>query len=169
MITWQSVPAPSVQIESNGRVSFSAVELRVWNAAGLLAFACFVAAGAVLVLSESGWVALAVGLGGVVTLVVRRRAVRVVVVEPAGGPGASARLESRLLGLVLRREVLPPGTRCVVETPDDEGADYGLGVPRLSLRAGDVEVGWFSETASMDLKALEAFAAEVNARLPRSS
>ncbi len=161
------LPIPSLHVDPNGRASFSAVQLRVWNAAGLLALACVVAAGAALALAESGWVALAVGLGGVATLVVRRRAVRVVVIEPPGGPGPSARLESRLMGLVLRRDALPPGTRCIVESPDDAWADYGMGVPRLSLQAGGAEVGWFCESASMDMAALEAFAAEIDARLPR--
>ncbi len=131
---------------------------------GLAAFAGFVA-GVALAFVASGWSALAAFALGALMLVARRRVLRVVVVEPA----QAARLELRVLGLVLSRTPLPPGARCIVEYPNDDSADYGMGVARLSLRGGAEQLACFCEAPGMAPEALDAFADAVNARLSGAS
>jgi hypothetical protein len=154
----RTVPVPVVRLRPDGVEEFRAVDFGAWNGLGLAGVALWMAAAVLVWRSAPWWAPVGLGLVGLLLLWLRTHVMRVVLVE-----GGVARFEVRVVGRPVRVRLLPAGTRCVFDVPDDDSQDYGMGTPRLELRApGDVVILF----AEHHTARLGEFAAELNARLP---
>lgn len=152
---------PVVHLRPDGVEEFHAVDFGAWNGLALAAVALWMTAAVLVWRSAPWWAPVGLGLVGLLLLWLRTQVMRVVLVQ-----GGVARFEVRVVGRPVRVRLLPTGTRCVFDVPDDDWQDYGLGTPRLELRApGDVVI-LFAEHPTAELG---EFAVEMNARLPGSS